>query len=94
MWGRTIRSFEALRLQGEGGGRSRGRGLDGGRGGGEQAGRASAPVLTLLEIHVGHGFINPPGRCSHYINTAHLAGKGTRLVSLLPPRQFALVPSQ
>lgn len=24
MWGRTIRSFEALRLQGEGGGRSRG----------------------------------------------------------------------
>lgn len=87
MWGRTIRSFEALRLQGEGGGRSRG------SVGGVEAGRVSAPVLTLLEIHVGHGFINPPGRCSHYINTAHLAGKGTRLVSL-PPRQFALVPSQ
>lgn len=84
MWGRTIRSFEALRLQGVVADRA---------GGAEEAGRVSAPVLTLLEIHVGHGFINPPGRCSHYINTAHLAGKGTRLVSP-PPRQFVLVPSQ
>lgn len=38
---------------------------------------AQALVLTLLEIHVGHSFINPLEGCSHYGHTAHLVGRGT-----------------
>lgn len=38
-----------------------------------------APALVFIhsEIHVGQSFIYPLGGCSHYINTAHLAGKRT-----------------
>lgn len=49
MWGRTIRSFEALRLQGEGGGRSWGSGGGGRRGGGVGGGGvAECPLRYSL----------------------------------------------
>lgn len=77
MWGRTIRSFEAQRLQGSGGWSRRGRpGVTTGK-------VAHTEVLTLLETHVGHGVIHSLEGRSRYVRTAHLAGKGTGPASLL-----------
>lgn len=38
---------------------------------------AQALVFTLLEIHVGHSFINPLECCSHYGHSTHLVVRET-----------------
>lgn len=76
MWGRTIRSFEAQRLQGWRMEPAREAGC-------YHRKVAHTEVLTLLETHVGHGVIHSLEGRSRYARTAHLAGKGTGPASLL-----------